>query len=182
MGRRPDRLGRIAPLAHSFSWVFDAFGAKSPLHKVDLRAVRALMARVRTAVRTEIPHGRVELDFESIDAALRRGPTTNHLLAISTSGAPWQTNMYYVYSATMLAKELGLSHWVRLNDLIARVLREKQIDIKASDNAYHLCQRTGERGTSRRYSEAARSLLALVRDNQPYEVDPNYLEGPIMSL
>ena len=72
----------------------------------------------------------------------------------------------------MVAKLLGFKRWHGANALIARIEDEKGVDIKASDNPYHVQVKTGDGPGSRmhKYSDKAVELLKLVKANEKYDV------------
>ena len=48
--------------------------------------------------------------------------------------------------------------------------KEKEIDIKSSDNQYHIAIKSGTVVITRKYSQSLIDLLLLVKDEEEYEV------------
>jgi hypothetical protein len=66
-------------------------------------------------------------------------------------------------------EELGYLSWHKAHSLIEKVRVETGINIKSSDNKYHIRVKIGN-STFGKYSDVALELLKLVRDGIPYEV------------
>jgi hypothetical protein len=75
----------------------------------------------------------------------------------------------FPYSLTQVGKELGYGSWHHANQLIARI--EKRVNIKESDNKYHVAIMAGQVMQTHKYSQAAIDLLTRVRDGVEYEVE-----------
>jgi SIR2-like domain len=156
----------------SFEWVFKAFGANGSLSKVDLKALRSLMARTVNLIRSDIPAKNVEVNYETLEHAISSGTSFANLFGVTTLNNPGAANANHPYTSQMLAEQLGLKHWTETNKLMDSVREVKQFDMKGSDNLYHVRIKTGKKETSgvRKYSDVAVELLKKVKQGMDYEI------------
>lgn len=150
--------------AASFEWVFKAFGANGSLSKVDLKALRSLMARTVNLIRSDIPAKNVEVNYETLEHAIANGSNFANLFGVTTLDNPGAANANHPYTSQMLADKLGFKHWTETNKLMSVVSKEKGFNMKGSDNVYHVGIKTGKMDSSRvrKYSDAAVDLLKKV--------------------
>ncbi len=155
---------------NELKWVFDALCNKSPLTSVNPKLVRALAARTLKLVRSDIPSGKVTVDYSALEKVANDYDCLPSLLGISVVDNP---NLSHPLILTQVAEKLGFSNWKPADDLIKRVNREKGIDIKASDNRYHCRIKTGrsKNSASRKWSHETVDLLSKVKSDEPYEVN-----------
>lgn len=159
--------------AEDFLWVFEAFATSSPIEKVNPKLLRALLARNYELVRHDIPRKTVEINFETLEHAVKEEGQFAQLLGISTLNNPQVFNVHYPYTLSAVAKQLGYSYWSHANKLLKQIEEETGLDIKSFDNAYHITVKTGPSQSSftKKYSQACVDLLKLVRDEKRYEID-----------
>ena len=81
-----------------------------------------------------------------------------------------KVNSHFPYSLTQVAESLGYKSWHPANELLVQVKQEKEIDIKSSDNQYHIAIKSGTVVITRKYSQSLIDLLLLVKDEEEYEV------------
>lgn len=79
-------------------------------------------------------------------------------------------NVQFPYSLTQVAGKLGYKSWHPANELLSQIIREKEINIKSSDNQYHVAIKAGAVLQTRKYSQNLIDLLELVKDSSDYEV------------
>lgn len=157
----------------SFTWVFKQLGETSDLEPINLKLLRALSARMFELIRSDIPKKHVEIDFQKLSNQIETRDGFAKIFGVTSLNDPSSLSLHYRYSLTDIGKKLDFSGWHGANKLIGRITDEKGVDIKSSDNKYHITQRTGNsaQSTSHRYSEDAFDLLQKVKNNEPYEID-----------
>ncbi len=174
----PDTNIRIKSItASSFEWVFRAFGQAGNLEKINMKLLRALMARSVELVRCNIPKKHIEIDFKTLDHAVSTGENFAKLFGVTSIADPSQVNLNYRYTLSQVAEELGFTYWSKAHDLIQVLKDQTGFDMKASDNKYHITMRVGkaEKSVTNKYSEQAVDLLRAVLNGEKYELDT----GPI---
>jgi hypothetical protein len=159
--------------ASSFEWVFRAFGQAGNLENINTKLLRALMARAVELVRSNIPKKHVEIDFKTLDHAVKTGESFAKLFGVTAITDPSQVNLNYRYTLTQVAEELGFTYWSKAQDLIQILKDQAGFDMKASDNKYHITIPIGkaEKSVTNKYSEAAVDLLRAVLKGEAYELD-----------
>ncbi|HEX2950715.1 MAG TPA: SIR2 family protein, partial [Armatimonadota bacterium] len=65
---------------------------------------------------------------------------------------------------------LGYKGWHGANKLIEVIEKDKNVNIKSSDNRYHVAVKVGNTSLFHKYSDAAFELLTSVRDGVNYDV------------
>jgi hypothetical protein len=93
------------------------------------------------------------------------------LYGITTLDNPAAINAMFPFSLTQVGKELGYKSWHQANQLIAKIEKEKGINIKESDNKYHVAIMAGQVMQTHKYSQCAIGLLDVVRNGGEYDVD-----------
>ncbi|MFG0602736.1 SIR2 family protein [Delftia sp. WSY_4] len=158
--------------ASDFRWVYEAFGVGGTMEKVDLKALRALAHRMHNMIRSDIPTKNVQVNYEALEHAIANEESFGKLFGVTNLGDPASTNANHPYTITQLAKQLDLKHWYFVNELMEKVKDEKGFDLKSFDNIYHVAIKTGQAETSktRKYSDAAVTLLKNVLNGQSYEI------------
>lgn len=157
--------------AKDFHWVFKAFEANSNLENVNPKLLRALMARTYELVRYDIPRMKVQVDFATLEQAVASDGSLPKLLGITGLNDPDMFNATYPYTLTAVAKKLGHNTWHYADQLHHQIVKEKKINIKLSDNQYHIRVKSGDKSTFNKYSEAFVDLLRKVQNSEPYEIN-----------
>lgn len=166
-----DREIRIKSIsAASFEWVFKALGTGGSLDKVNMKLLRALMARTVDLVRKDVPTKRIEVDFQTLEHKMATGESIATLLGITSLDHASKVNATFPYTLTQVAEELGYGYWSRANQHIDEVKRQTGFDIKGSDNSYHIAMKTGKKSWTNKYSQAVVDLLGKVAQGQPYSL------------
>ncbi len=75
------------------------------------------------------------------------------------------------FHPTIVGEELGFDSWHHANQLIARIVKDKGLNIKASDNKYHVAVMAGKIMQTHKYSQAAIDLLSSVMKGNDYHVE-----------
>lgn len=154
--------------ASSFEWVFKAFENNGTLEKINMKLLRALMARTMHLIRTDIPKKTVEVDFQTLEHAVENEENFAKLFGVTSISDPTQVNAVYPFTLTGVAQKLGYTNWSYANQLITVITEETTIDIKKSDNPYHITMKTGEKSSTNKYSQATVDLLAKVASGKDY--------------
>jgi hypothetical protein len=159
--------------ASSFDWVFKAFGSNDVIEKVNTKLLRALLARTYELVRHDIPKKNIQIDYSSLEHTLNTNEELAKILGITTINNPTSFNATYPYTLTKVSKQIGDTNWHTAHFYIEKIRREKGVDIKASDNRYHIAVKTGETSISisHKYSDAMIELLLKVKTNSDYEIN-----------
>ncbi len=156
--------------ARDFKWIYQAFAANASLENVNPKLLRALMSRTYNLIRHDIPRMKVQVDFATLEQAVSSDETLPKLLGITGLGDPDTFNAFYPYSLTAVAKKLGYKHWNPAQKLYEQIVVDKNVEIKASDNQYHIKVKAGDKQDFHKYSEAFVELLRRVRDKKDYDI------------
>lgn len=156
--------------ANDFSWVYKAFEANSSLENVNPKLLRALMARTYDLVRHDIPRMGMQVDFATLEQAVASDGSLPKLLGITGLNDPDMFNATYPYTLTAVAQKLGYSTWHRADQLNDIIKNEKKVNIKSSDNQYHIKVKSGDKSQFNKYSEAFVDLLRKVQNGLPYDI------------
>lgn len=153
-----------------FSWIFEAIKSQSALTSINPKLVRALAARAMKLVRHDIPSGKIEVNYDILERVAEDTDELPSLLGITNTN---NVNKSHPFTITQVAHEMGYKHWTPVNRIIKRILAEKFIDIRSSDNIYHSCVKTGRSGSSfsRKWSHEAVQLFQKIKNNQQYDID-----------
>ncbi|WP_210367942.1 SIR2 family protein [Bacillus sp. REN3] len=162
--------------AKNFDWVFEAFGANKAWDNVHPKLLRALLARTYKLVRSDIPRRSVEVDFEIIEKAVSDEQALPKLYGVAMLDDPSQLNLQYPFNLTQIGEQLGYPTWYGANKLIAEIIRNKGVNIKETDNKYHVLIKTGKT-EMHKYSKHALELLREVNEGKEYTID---LQGLII--
>ncbi|WP_276972216.1 SIR2 family protein [Tatumella ptyseos] len=154
-----------------FTWIFEAFSPSSPLDKVSPKTLRAILARTYQLVRTDIPRNPIRIDYKTLNELGSNDDALPTLLGITGYGSSVGFNADYPYTPKTLGQELGFKGWYEVNCLLQKIKELTGVDIKSSDNAYHLGVIQDGRVAYRRYSSAALNLLRKVRDGEEFDLD-----------
>lgn len=162
-----------------FRWVFEAFSAHQPINGVSPKVLRALLHRSYDLVRHDIPRQTVHADFQMLERAVSSGNDFAKLFGITTISKPSSNAANYPYVLSELAEHIWKpiqgrkSYWHAAQIYLDRIKREKDVDIKASDNRYHCATKTGRsaNGIAHRYSEDMLELMCRMKNGEAYELD-----------
>ncbi|WIY27513.1 SIR2 family NAD-dependent protein deacylase [Parasedimentitalea psychrophila] len=167
-GGRSVRVKMIA--ASDFSWVYDAFAASPALEHVNVKVLRALMARSYDFVRSDIPKMKIEADFKMLNSAVESPTSFAKLFGIANISDFSAAGALHPLSLTEVGKALGYNSWNSANGLIEQISQKKGVNIKKTDNRYHRAEKVNKT-VFHKYSEDAIELLRKERDGEEYEVD-----------
>lgn len=157
--------------AKDFSWIYSAFAANESLENVNPKLLRSLMARTYDLVRHDIPRMGLQVDFATLEQAVASDGSLPKLLGITGLSDPSMFNATYPYTLTAVAKKLGHKTWHAADQINNIIIREKRIDVKESDNQYHIKIKSGDKSEFNKYSESFVELLWKVQRGETYEVN-----------
>jgi len=167
-----DRSVRLKSItANSFEWLYSTLGSNDAISSINPKLLRSVLARTYQLVRQDIPNKTVEIDFQTLEHAVSSEEEFAKLYGITTLDDPSSINAAYPYSLTSVAAELGYTYWHYANELIKRLDEEQGINIKTSDNKYHIAIRAGNRIQTHKYSQACVDLLRCLKDGSQYEIE-----------
>ncbi|MCM1987777.1 SIR2 family protein [Methanococcoides seepicolus] len=164
-------------VASSFKWVFDAFAANYNIKNIDVKILRSLLARNYELVRSDIPRNELEVNYETLEHVLSGEEGLATLYGIALLDDPKYFNAAYPYTITQMSEKLGFLNdkgkisWFKSHKLILKMIEDTGINIKETDNLYHLKVKIGTTMSVHKYSDAAVSLLMKIRDNEDYSED-----------
>lgn len=154
----------------SFTWIFESFSANKAVENVHPKLLRALLARTYKLVRTDIPRRSVEVNFEMIRQAVQDDESLPNLYGVSVLNNPSEVNIQFPFTLTDIGKALGFNGWHGADSLILQIQQEKGINIKHTDNNYHVAIPTGS-SKIHKYSKQTIELLQLVKDGEEYSIE-----------
>ncbi|WP_163538680.1 SIR2 family protein [Gracilibacillus sp. YIM 98692] len=101
--------------------------------------------------------------------------TSEHNNAVSVIGVgtisdPEQIKTRYPFRLSDVAEELGLSHWMYAHQLIVKIEKDTEINIKETSNIYHFDVSVVPNQPQHRYSKDAISLLEKVLNGESYSI------------
>jgi SIR2-like domain len=168
-GGRSVRIKAIE--TNSFQWVFEALAAAQPVSVIPLKLLRALLHRAHDIKRYDVPKQIVEVNFKTLEHAVESGQAFANLLGITTVDDPTRLNADFPHTSSMLAEHLfgDYNKSTSVNALIKKLKQETGIDLKVSDNRYHILTKTGKKSSTHKYSDTLLILLEKMRDGKPYD-------------
>ncbi|MGW5961081.1 hypothetical protein, partial [Methylorubrum thiocyanatum] len=145
-------------------------GHDQGLKSINTKLVRALAARAYQLIRTDIPRGTVEVNYDVLERVSENSDVLPELLGITQANNP---NLTHPFVLSQIAEKLGYPSWQKINKYIDQIKREKGIDIRTSDNKYFCRIKTGKKATSNagKWSSATIDLIKKVKAGEPYEVN-----------
>jgi len=157
--------------AREFEWVYKSFNNPDGFVNLNPKILRSLMAKTYDLVRNDIPRMNVQVDYAALEGVVASGQSLGKILGISAFGDATMFNAAYPYSLTQVAQKLGYSHWVSADSLLSKIKGKDGIDLKASDNNYHVGIKSGMTSIIHKYSEAAVQLLCFANEGKPYKIE-----------
>ncbi len=167
-GNRHVRIQTI--VARDFSWVFEAFTSSDAIERVRPKLLRMLLARTYDLVRHDIPKRAIEVDYGILEKAVEEDGELAKLYGITIVGDATHVNVGYPYSLTQVGEHLGYTGWHGANRILDRIRNEKGVDLKATDNKYHVAVRAGKSTIFHKYSPQAVTLLQGIKDSPEGEI------------
>lgn len=160
--------------ANSFEWIYETLSSNEAIGQINPKLLRSVLARTYKLVRHDIPKKTIEVDFQILEHAVSSDEEFAKLYGITTLDDPSSINAAYPYSLSNVASELGYDYWHYANELIKSIEHEHEngINLKNSDNKYHIAIKAGNKVQTHKYSQAAVDLLRKVMAGEPYSYEP----------
>lgn len=130
--------------AKEFDWVFRSFESRGALENVNIKTLRSFMARCYKMVISNIPTKTVNLNYNAIDHAVESDETFFDFFGFGKIDSPEHLNANYPYTITQLGEKLGGLSAHKINQIIKKIDIKHGVEIKNSDNTYHLKIKTGK--------------------------------------
>jgi len=152
-------------VTNDFTWVFDSFAIQGSIERIRPKLLRGLLARTYDLVRHDIPKRTIEVDYTVLERAVEDEGELANVYGITFVGDATHVNVGYPFTLTGVAKQLGHEKWHDANKLLEKVKKNTGVDLKNSDNKYHIAVKTGEKGVIHKYSPHAIDLLRNVKED-----------------
>lgn len=156
-------------VASDFSWIYDVLGENHVLEGVNPKVLRAILARTYNMIRCDIPKQTVEVDFKLLEQASSEEGFAK-LYGVTNLDDPTMFNASFPFSLTDVAVKLGYKGWHKADQLIKLIEDQTGVNIKDSDNPYHVKIKSGQKGEFHKYSAKAIELLEKAREGADYEL------------
>lgn len=166
-------------VASEFSWVFDAFAQRSPLKGVNVKVLRALSARVVKLIRSDMTSPMVQINYSTLEGVVQQDDRLPLVLGVGSIADPSAVNFNYPHSLTNVGALLGEKTWHVAHKLLEKIQGDHGIDIRATDNPYHITLKGGTRSVFHKYSDKLVSLLEKVRQGEEYELEGKSWDVPV---
>jgi len=157
-------------MSGDFKWVFEVFGSGGSLN-VDLQLLRSVMSNTYDIVATKAPREEVKINYQNLRVAANSEEAMGTILGVSMMDDPPDINVLYRYRATDVANKLGYDTWHHAVYRIEDIEEETGIDIRETDNQYHIDIAFNRDEPQHRYSDAAVELLSKVEEGEEYELN-----------
>ncbi|GEK46010.1 hypothetical protein HPA02_02930 [Bisbaumannia pacifica] len=157
-------------VASDFSWIYEVLGENQAIEGVNPKVLRSILSRTYSMIRCDIPRRKVEVDFKFLEEASSEKGFAK-LYGVTNIDDPSTFNAAYPYSLTDVANKLGYRTWHKADQLIKLLVEQTGVNIKSSDNAYHVTIKSGSKAVFNKYSHRAIELLRLVRDGEEYTLE-----------
>ncbi|EMW3081376.1 SIR2 family protein [Vibrio cholerae] len=159
--------------ASDFKWIFDALSSCTPEITVNPRLIRSLLARTYKLVSSDLPKQELPFDFKMLQDIEEKSETLPTLFGITQLTDAQTFNANFDYTLTDVAKALGGTYWNYADILLNKVYETTGINIKATDNKYHVTIKTGAKSITHKYSKHTIELLKKVQNGESYTVKLN---------
>lgn len=170
-----DRYVRLKSIeTEDFSWVFAAFASLEPLNAVSPRVLRALLHRSYDLVRHDVPRKTLQVDFQMLERAVDTNLEFAKLFGITTIDDPSAMAANYPYTLSDIAERITGkkgTYWSAAQKYLDKIKEEKGVDLKSSDNKYHMATKAGKKAIIHKYSDQMISLIDKIKSGEAYSVE-----------
>ncbi|KAB0266597.1 hypothetical protein FEZ63_13240 [Microvirga brassicacearum] len=156
-----------AIVTNDFDWLFSELGASQELKSINTKLVRSLAARTYKLIRSDIPRGSIEVNYDALERVVDNEDELPRLLGIVQAN---NTNLTHPLTLTQVGQRLGGKGWHVAGKLLDRIKSEKGIDIRRSDNRYHCKIKIGRSAETRKWSSSTIDLLRKVDSGEEYTI------------
>lgn len=157
--------------ANQYNWVYKAISQLSPEITVNPKLLRSLLNRTYKMVTSDLPRRELPFNFELLSEISDDDAKLPTLFGLGSLDDGQHINASFCYTISGVAEALGYDHWYPVNTLIKKIIEEKGINIKDSNNRYHLKIKSGQKSNIDKYSKACIDLLEKVKNDLPYEIE-----------
>lgn len=167
-GGRQYRVKAI--VTDDFNWIYTAISSDAALKSINPKLVRALAARTFRLIRSDIPRGKFEVNYQILEGLTESDDNLPNILGITRSS---NANESHSFSISQIAEQLGYKYWSPVDRMIKSIERKTGINLRASDNRYYIKIKTGKKSTSfaGKWSHEALALFRKIKNNEPYEIN-----------
>lgn len=145
--------------AKDYDWIFSAISKSSPSISVNPKLLRALLDRTYKLVSSDIPKRELPFNFEILQNIESDDESLPKLFGLTSLNDGQSLNANYPYTLTQVAKKLKLKSWHKVDQIIDEVWEKFQVNIKSTDNIYHVAIKTGSKSVSHKYSDIFINLM-----------------------
>lgn len=157
--------------ASDFKWIFDSLSSCTPEITVNPRLMRSLLSRTYKLVSSNLPKQDLPFNFQMLQDIEENEDLLPTLFGIANVDDAQVLNANYAYTLTDVSNKLGSTYWHLADSLITSIFKKDGINIKSTDNKYHVAIKTGAKSYTHKYSEHAVELLTKVNANEDYIID-----------
>lgn len=157
--------------ASDFKWIFDALSSCTPEITVNPRLIRSLLARTYKLVNSDLPKQDLPFNFKMLQDIEDKPNVLPTLFGITQLTDAQAFNANFDFTLTEVARKLGGSYWSHADQLLTKVFEDTKVNIKATDNKYHVSIKTGVKSATHKYSQQTVDLLLKVQNNETYSLD-----------
>lgn len=154
-------------ITDEFDWIFSVLAQDQALKSINPKLVRVLAARTFKLIRSDIPRGKLEVNYRVLEGMQENEDELPNLLGITKAES---RNESHPFTITQIAEKLGYKNWNHADKLIKKVKEKTGFDIRGSDNIYYVKIKSGRASHFGKWSHAALALLQKVQADEPYEL------------
>jgi len=154
-------------ITDEFEWIFNELAQNQALKSINPKLVRVLAARTFKLIRSDIPRGKLEVNYRVLEGMQENEDELPNLLGITRAES---RNESHPFTITQIAEKLGYTNWNHANKLIKKIKDQTGFDIRATDNVYYVKIKSGKASHFGKWSHAAVALLQKVQAGEPYEL------------
>lgn len=156
--------------AKDYSWIFSAISKSSPSISVNPKLLRALLDRTYKLVASDIPKRELPFNFEILQDISTDDESLPKLFGLTSLNDGQALNANYQHTLTDVASKLGFKRWNHVHHILEEIKEKHDIDLKGSDNNYHIAIKTGENNSIHKYSDHLITLLQDYIAGRPYNI------------
>lgn len=149
----------------SLKWVLESFSTNDSSIKVSPKLLRSLISKTTELVRRDFPTRKLNVNFEILENAVSSTENLAKLYGVTMLSNSSAINANFPYTLTDIAKKFGQIRWHYANSLIDNIKEKSGINLKESDNKYHIKVKSGNKSTIHKYSEDMYILLKQFLDS-----------------
>lgn len=157
--------------ANEYDWVYSAISQMSPEITVNPKLLRTLLSRTYKMVTSDIPRREMPFNPSVFSEISRDESKLLTLFGMGTLDDGQHINANFCYTISELAEQLNYKHWNDVRKLMKKIEEDTGINIRNTNNKYHVTIKTGSKSKAEKYSKETLHLLTKVRDQVLYDLD-----------